>query len=267
MYLTDLYNDFFFQHCPSPNFKQFNSPKLGLSSNSNRSNSESEDASTATTVRNRSYPDSASTSPPQAKVRCEKERPRSCVEGSLSNRLCGDVDDVAKKRWSGIALNSKLYQAYDRLAKEEEEYTDSLENPVPPPEDRSDESNSNENVPSLKEDCEPESLDSNYSDEKPLNGRRFKKLQKKWEMLSGQNSTESPPSSPTHAAGKSKIPRPVISPIRPSGIPVPVSPTTKSAVKTVKRVTTPPSGGKVAIAKGISGVKSSTLKKTGACTR
>lgn len=232
--------------------------------------------STATTVRNlstcnnRAHPDSVNVSPSQTKVRCEKERPRSCVEGSLSKpnfRLCGDVDDVTKKRWSGIALNSKLYQAYDRLAKEEEEYTDSLENPVPPPEDRSDESNSNENVPSLKEDCEPESLDSNYSDEKPLNGRRFKKLQQKWEMLSGQNSTESPPPSPTHTAGKSKIPRPVISPIRPSGIPVPVSPTTKGTVKAMKRVTTPPSGGKAAFAKGIGGVKNSPLKKTGASTR
>ncbi|XP_018565929.1 uncharacterized protein LOC108906959 isoform X2 [Anoplophora glabripennis] len=264
------------KHCPSPNFKQFNSPKLGLSSNSNRSNSESEDTSTATTVRNssachiRTHPDPMSTSPSKTKVRCEKERPRSCVEGSLSKpnfRLCGDVDDVTRKRWSGIALNSKLYQAYDRLAKEEEEYTDSLENPVPPPVDKSDESNSNENVPSLKEDCEPESLDSNYSDEKPLNGRRFKKLQQRWEMLSGQNSTESPPSSPTHAAGKSKIPRPVISPVRPSGIPVAVSPTTKGGLKSVKRVTTPPSGSKTAVNKGLNGVKSSPLKKAGVCAR
>lgn len=204
------------------------------------------------------------------KARCEKERPRSCVEGSLSKpnfRLGGDIDDVTKKRWSGIAPNSKLYQAYDRLAREEEEYTDSLENPVPPPEDKSDESNSNENIPSLKEDCQPESLDSNYSDEKPLNGRRFKKLQQKWEMLSGHNSTESPPHSPTHAVGKSKIPRPVISPVRPSGIPVPVSPTTKSGLKTVKKVTTPPSGGKATIAKGINGIKSLPLKKTGSSAR
>ncbi|KAJ8915224.1 hypothetical protein NQ315_015447, partial [Exocentrus adspersus] len=258
------------KHCPSPNFKQFNSPKLGLSSHSNRSNSESEDVSTATTIRNLisgQDSNSSSSSPSKSKLRSEKERPRSCVEASSkpSFRLGGDVNEVTKKRWSGIALNSKLYQAYDRLARDEEEYTDSLETPVPPPpEDRSDE----DNVPSLKEECEPESLDSNYSDEKPLNGRRFKKLQQRWEMLSGQNSTESPPASPTHAAPKSKIPRPVISPVRPSGIPVPASPTGKSVSKTGKKqVASPTSNGRATIAKGIGAVKSSPIRKAGPGTR
>ncbi|KAJ8956774.1 hypothetical protein NQ314_006649 [Rhamnusium bicolor] len=263
------------QHTPSPNFKQFNSAKLGLSSQSNRSNSESEEMSNATTVPNyciydSTLPDLLSLSPPsKIKTRGEKERPRSCVEGGLSRpsfKIGEDINDTVRKRWSGIGQNSKLYQAFERLAREEEEYTDSLENQ--PQEDKSEESNSNENVPSLKEDCEPESLDSNFSDEKPLNGRRFKKLQQKWEMLSGQNSSESPPLSPTHAPNKSKIPRPITSPIKPSGIPVPVSPTVKGGLKTVKKVTTPPASSKVnSSTKGVSSVKSSPLKRAGPCAR
>lgn len=227
---------------------------MGLSSHSNRSNSESEDISTANTVRNyplhkdNTLPDLLSTSPPsKARTKGEKERPRSCVEGGVSKanfKLGEDINDIMKKRWSSIGLNSKLYQAFDRLGKEEEEYTDSLENP-----DKSDDTNSSERIPPLKEDREPESLDSNFSDEKPLNGRRFKKLQQKWELLSGQNSTESPPSSPTNVGNKSKIPRPITSPVRPSGIPVPV-----------KKVITPPSG-KNPLLKGINIVKNSPMKK------
>lgn len=150
---------------------------------------------------------------------------------SKPNFKLGDVTTAAKKRWSGISVNSKLYLVYDRLAKEDdEEYTDSLEN-GPPKEDHS---NSNENVPSLQEDG-PESLDSNLSDEKPLNGRRFKKLQQKWEMLSGREPSQSPPSSPTNGANKSKIPRPITSPVKPSGIPVLISPSGKPSAKGLKK--------------------------------
>lgn len=213
------------------------------------------------------------------------------MEGSNSRpcfKLGEDVNTIMKKRWSGIALNSKLYQAYDRLSKEEEEYTDSLENPER--QDGSGNSNSDKNIPPLQEDREPESLDSNFSDEKPLNGeyflvnisskiltmtinffsqlwllqssflylllgKRFKKLQQKWEMLSGQNSTESPPPSPTHVTTKSKIPRPITSPVKPSGIPV-----------LVKKVTTPP-GGKNPLVKGPGSVKSSPARKAGPSAR
>ncbi|XP_023019159.2 uncharacterized protein isoform X2 [Leptinotarsa decemlineata] len=255
------------KHSPSPNFKQFSSARLGLSSPSNRSNSESEDISTANTVRNCSInnePDLLDT-PPASKLkpRSDKERPRSCVDTSANSRpsfkLGEDMNNIARKRWSSIALNSKLYQAYDRLAKEDEEYTDSLENPER--QDRSD-----ENVPSLKEECEPESLDSNFSDEKPINGRRFKKLQQKWEMLSGQNSTESPPPSPTHVT-KSKIPRPISSPVKPSGIPVLVSPVVKGGVNIAKKVTTPPCGKGSPITKGLVSTKSSPMIRAGPSTR
>lgn len=108
---------------------------------SNKSNSDSEEASTATTVRHRSgyqeednLPDilnSSATS--KIRGRSDKERPRSCCDpgilGKPSFKLGEDVTNIAKKRWSGIALNSKLYQVYDRLAREDdEEYIDSLEN-------------------------------------------------------------------------------------------------------------------------------------------
>lgn len=122
-----------------------------------------------------------------------KERPRSCVDAPAIKPAfkLGDITTAAKKRWSGIPPNSKLFLAYDRLAKEDdEEYTDSLET-------------------------------GQAEEEQPLNGNRFKKLQQKWEMLSGH----SPPTSPTHS--KSKIPRPITSPVRPSGIPVLISPNSK----------------------------------------
>ncbi|XP_019864553.1 uncharacterized protein LOC109593866 isoform X3 [Aethina tumida] len=249
------------KHSPSPNFKQFNSAKLGLSSHSNRSNSDTDEISAATTVRNYQLydevmPDLVNSS---CKVKCrgEKERPRSCVEpGVLSQpsfKLGEDVTSVDKKRWSGIALNSKLYQAYDRLAKEEEEYTDSLETPCSSgdakPEDKK--------LTLVMQEEQPESLDSNFSDEKPLNGKRFKKLQQKWEMLSGKDSQESPPLSPTSTPNKSKIPRLIPSPVK-SGIPV-----LMSNMKNVKKVVTPPGPGKSIPAPSKISVKNSPAKKIG----
>ncbi|XP_031333740.1 uncharacterized protein LOC116163770 isoform X2 [Photinus pyralis] len=238
--------------------KQWNLMKLANSLQSTSSHSLS-DAEEATTVRqcspeNPTLPDLLNTST-SSRSQC-KVRPRSCIEpGVLSKpsfRLGEDVTVIAKKRWSGISLTSKLYQAYDRLAREdtEEEYTDSLEtynnrnNRVPSAE-KSD-SNSSEDASRLRDDG-PESLESQAADEKPLNGTRFRKLQEKWEKLSGKDLPCSPPQSPTHA-NKSKIPRLVTSPVRPpSGIPVPVvSPTTKPS-KIAKKVTTPPSGNRKCI--------------------
>ncbi|CAH2006314.1 unnamed protein product [Acanthoscelides obtectus] len=167
---------------PLSNLKQFPSQKHG-----------SPDSNTG-------LPDLLSSSPTRS-----RERPRSYVDSNTKMSFKLGDDDVVKKRWSGIAMNSKLYQAYDKLLKEEE-YVDSLET----------------DTKKIEEEKELESLDSNFSDEKPLNGKRFRKLQQKWEMLSVQKSeSESPPQSPTHT--KSKIPRPITSPIRPSGIPIPVS--------------------------------------------
>lgn len=173
------------------------------------------------------------------KTRSGELRPKSCVDIGLFSkpnfRLNEDVTRLAKKRWSGISLSSKLYQAYDKLAHEDdEEYTDSLEattQNINKTNSDDEKKSSNENVTLLPEDG-PESLDSNLADDKPINGKRFKKLQRKWEMISGK---ESPPTSPTHSA-KSKIPRPLTSPIKPSGIPLPVS---------AKKVTSPNNNKKI----------------------
>ncbi|KAF5308641.1 hypothetical protein FQR65_LT06102 [Abscondita terminalis] len=264
---------------PSPtalSHKQWNLMKLAASihSNSTHSVSDSEEVSSATTVQQISpekmtLPDlvNSGTSRGQCKM-----RPRSCVDPEVLSkpnfRLGEDVTSVAKKRWSGISLTSKLYQAYDRLAHDdtEEEYTDSLENcnrnRIRTQADKSDDTQPVDG---------PESLDSNLSDDKPLNGKRFRKLQEKWERLSGRDLSTSPPLSPTHAS-KSKIPRPVTSPVRPpSGIPVPViSPTCKS--KIAKKVVTPPNGSRKIIG-GVpkipsgSGVVKMTVKKPISNTR
>ncbi|KAI4459389.1 run and sh3 domain containing [Holotrichia oblita] len=231
-----------YQHLTSPTHAKH--WKSGYSTHSNISDIEEASVPTAlhnsTSSPDKTLPDLLNSSE-NFKPTIGKQRPRSCVEpGYLSKpsfKLGEDVNTVAKKRWSGISLSSKLYQAYSRLAHEsEEEYTDSLENNHH--QNTQDEITRLDNVSQIA----PESLDSNFSDDKPLNGKKFKKLQKKWEMLSGKESI-SPPESPTH--NKSKIPRPVASPVKPSGIPIPISPsTTKSNMKgiTIKKVVTPPGG-------------------------
>lgn len=224
--------------------------------------------STATVIKNfadyslEQIPDILRLSHPR--TRSGDHRPKSCLEPGVFSKqnykLNEDVTSIAKKRWSGISLSSKLYQAYDRLAREdEEEYTDSLENTVQMGHKSSsidEEETNNENI-SLPHEDGPESIDSNISDSKPLNGKRFKKLQRKWEMISGRESSEpqSPPLSPTHTS-KSKIPRPLSSPVKPSGIPVPIS---------TKKVVTPPANTKKPSASNL--VKASTFKKGAFTTR
>lgn len=124
-----------------------------------------------------------------------------------------------------------------------------------------DEESNNENI--CHEDG-PESIDSNISDTKPLNGKKFKKLQRKWEMLSGRESStsQSPPSSPTHT-NKSRIPRPLSSPVKPSGIPVPISIkktiTPSANIKKQNMVSRTPSASNL--------VKTNTFKKGAFTTR
>ncbi|KAK4883199.1 hypothetical protein RN001_006518 [Aquatica leii] len=268
---------------PSPTAltqRQWNLMKLANSihSCSTHSMTDTEEISSATvlqqcTPENTTLPDLVNSG--SSRSQC-KMRPRSCVDPEVLSkpnfRLGEDVTSVAKKRWSGISLSSKLYQAYDRLAHDdtEEEYTDSLEaynnrNRVQVPQ-----SNGNSSEDTQPTDG-PESLDSNLSDEKPLNGKRFRKLQEKWEKLSGRDLSTSPPSSPTNTS-KSKIPRPVTSPVRPpSGIPVPViSPTCKS--KIARKVITPPNGNRKpvgAINKAVNGsnLTKMPVKKTISSTR
>lgn len=242
---------------------------------SNYSNSDTEEASACTAIHCVS-PDkyeeeklpinNIKTSPVRSPTRMDKPRPRSCIDtGYLSKpdfKLGEDVTNIAKKRWSGIPLTSKLFQAYNRLAHDsDEEYTDSLEN-TGHHQQHDDEITQVENIP---QDL-PESLDSNLSDDKPLNGKKFKKLQMKWEMLSGKELNHSPPESPTH---KSKIPKPIVSPNRPSGIPVPISPSAKSKSIPKKTVTTP--GGNSGNKKFVGTIqimaRNSPVRKNGSSTR
>ncbi|RZF48900.1 hypothetical protein LSTR_LSTR003280 [Laodelphax striatellus] len=126
-------------------------------------------------------------------------RPRSCVD-SVGGFSVSDIASTVRKRWSGIHIGSKLANAFDRLAPDdtEEEYTDSLETGMCP-----------------NNDSEPDSGESDGS------GGKFRRLQMKWEMLSGKetpdNSTHtSPMASPVKSnIPRSRIPRPVTSPIRP----------------------------------------------------
>ncbi|PNF18760.1 hypothetical protein B7P43_G03348 [Cryptotermes secundus] len=214
----------------------------------------------------------------------DKPRPRSCVDNTVQGTggfsLVTDIASTVKKRWSGIQLGSKLFQAFDRLAAEdtEEEYSDSLEN-KPGGRRRHTSGSSNNstsddyvenitrdesvspapllNVKATKTD-ETRSGES-ASEKKPAGtgGGKFRRLQMKWEMLSGKevgiNEKVSPGglTSPGQASdvtcgsantsvtssGRSKIPRPVTSPVRTSGIPV-LSP--QQSTRSKKAVTTPP---------------------------
>lgn len=216
----------------------------------------------------------------------DKPRPRSCVDNAAQGTggfsLVTDIASTVKKRWSGIQLSSKLFQAFDRLAAEdtEEEYSDSLEN-KPRGRRRHASSSSNNstsddyvenitrdesvspaplmNVKAPKTD-ETRSRES-ASEKKPsagTGGGKFKRLQMKWEMLSGKETGMNEKVSPggltspgqtndgtcggsantsVTSSGRSKIPRPVTSPVRTSGIPV-LSP--QQSIRSKKAVTTPP---------------------------
>uniref|UniRef100_A0A1B6D1K6 SH3 domain-containing protein n=1 Tax=Clastoptera arizonana TaxID=38151 RepID=A0A1B6D1K6_9HEMI len=135
-------------------------------------------------------------------------RPRSCVDSVGGFSVVSDIASTVRKRWSGIHLGSKLVNAFDRLAPDdtEEEYSDSLETGVP---------TSNVTKTSTNGDLGEE------------NSGKFRRLQMKWEMLSGRESAtqsreSTPMSSPVKSsnssvsgAPKSRIPRPVTSPVRP----------------------------------------------------
>nr|CAD7568152.1 unnamed protein product [Timema californicum] len=206
----------------------------------------------------------------------DKPRPRSCVDAALNPApggfsLVNDIASTMKKRWSGIHLGSKLFQAFDRLAAEdtEEEYTDSLENTPRVNEARKRQVSGSSNnstsddcpetvlreksaspVPTLtqKESDFTEQISGEYgliaetvAEVKPTctGTGKFRRLQMKWEMLSGKESSPSEKVSPSTpfpghtvdssgssssgsvtTGNKSKIPRLVPSPIRASGIPV-----------------------------------------------
>ncbi|KAK7872760.1 hypothetical protein R5R35_011887 [Gryllus longicercus] len=199
-----------------------------------------------------------------------RARPRSCTNPSSAGPAAGagagfslvtDLASTVRKRWSGIHLGSKLFQAFDRLAAEDsdEEYTDSLEPaprasagdtvppapPAPAPTPASAPSPSPASAPAPAQASSPAvttgSTGGTAAAPSPAmgGGGKFRRLQMKWEMLSGKEGGSAPgspspksPKSPAAttspdgagagagASGRSKIPRPVSSPVRPSAIPV-----------------------------------------------
>lgn len=199
-------------------------------------------------------------------AKADRPRPRSCVDANASGFSLTDIASTMKKRWSGIQLGSKLFQAFDKLLVEdiasgEEEYTDSLENPKMPnrkhdrcstssnnsTSDDSNELTKDEHPPSLpektprnsekkdeksdtaitatSEELSKQTMSSMKSassmgcsgEETPTGGGKFKRLQMKWELLSGKDTRTTSGNNP-----RSKIPRLVTSPVRASAIPVPV---------------------------------------------
>ena len=195
----------------------------------------------------------------------EKVRPRSCidhtVQGTGGFSLVTDIASTVKKRWSGIHLGSKLFQAFDRLGTEdtEEEYSDSLENK---PRRRHTSTSSNnstsddypENI-TREASPQPSAEKADTQTEPPgdnrTGGGKFKRLQMKWEMLSGKEVNPNDPSptgnslSPNQASDstsgstpttRSKIPRLVTSPVRGSDISV----TSPQQIQVKKTVTSPP---------------------------
>ncbi|PSN43503.1 hypothetical protein C0J52_13412 [Blattella germanica] len=217
----------------------------------------------------------------------EKVRPRSCIDqtgqGAGGFSLVTDIASTVKKRWSGIHLGSKLFQAFDRLGMEdtEEEYSDSLEN-KPRRRHASTSSNTstsddyaeniskeesvppshlaNENIDAQAAKANETASKENVSEKKTsaaIKEEKFKRLQMKWEMLSGKevNSNDtSPPGnslSPNQTSDgipcsihnsssnvvRSKIPRLVTSPVRNSELPI----TSPQPLNTAKRPTSSPS--------------------------
>ncbi|KAE8742564.1 hypothetical protein FOCC_FOCC011858 [Frankliniella occidentalis] len=146
-------------------------------------------------------------------------RPRSCVDPS------GDLLDPSnplRKRWSGVQLGSKLSQALDRLLAEdaeEQDFSDSLNAATPAtPQQRvqSDQSTS-EDVTLVSHCSDMDNTDTDLSDRSGAAakarranalgvGGKFRRLQMKWEKLSGsgtesrdQSTRPSPEASPTKA--------------------------------------------------------------------
>lgn len=169
----------------------------------------------------------------EAYVNEVKPRPRSCVENWTSMAGLSTFPDIAntiQKRWSNININSKLFQAFDRLGADEngeEEYSDSLENG----------SRKQTNSPDNTSDDNTETLSSKAGqvakEEECVKkeGGKFRRLQMKWEMMSGKEAASGVEAaaggekalpggvlSPTQnaSASRSRIPRLVTSPIRPA---------------------------------------------------
>ncbi|XP_065216209.1 uncharacterized protein LOC135842599 isoform X2 [Planococcus citri] len=153
-------------------------------------------------------------------------RPRSCIDSS-NNVNFNDMASTVKKRWSGIQIGSKLASAFERLGIEDEEvYSDSLDRTVLADKTIDEStlhdvtSSTTEGDASMAYDMEKESEELELCVRREM---KFKQLQKKWEMLAEKRSPDSAKDTFTNRimedsntpAVKSRIPRPVTSPVRP----------------------------------------------------
>lgn len=148
---------------------------------------------------------------------CRSPRPRSCYENASGG--LEDVQGVLRKRWSGVQLGSRLVTAIDKLLTEEGtagassssgDYTDSLDPPKKGTvathhrhEDTSDEATTDLRVSDLSsrdgDVSERSATDKDTDTEKGLRlegrgggeneseGEKFRRLQLKWEAMTGQN--------------------------------------------------------------------------------
>ncbi|XP_073972586.1 uncharacterized protein isoform X3 [Rhodnius prolixus] len=144
-------------------------------------------------------------------------RPRSCVDAVAGG---GAADLSVRKRWSGVQVGSRLANAFERLQGTEDDYPDSLETGIKS-------SSSGEELSGLDKEHHQ------HLDLEDKVGSKFRNLQRKWELLSGRDSIARDPSdtspvksnAPSATAARSRIPRPVTSPVRPQStrLPTPLS--------------------------------------------
>lgn len=130
-------------------------------------------------------------------TRPARPRPRSGYELASGK----DVASAMKKRWSGVQLNSKLSKAFDQLG-DDSEYTDSLDGPrksssaskrLQISDDTSQDSSATWGRESgdapIREHKKNilSSLNRRGAPEQPsTGGQKFKRLQQRWEQLSGR---------------------------------------------------------------------------------
>ncbi|KAG8037830.1 hypothetical protein G9C98_006041 [Cotesia typhae] len=139
----------------------------------------------------------------------KKARPRSCGFETVNN----DNSDI-KKRWSNLAIGSKMFPVLDKLTNDDsEDYTDSLEHsPL---------NRTRKNLPRSSFDVrtagEANDDDDDDDEDNAAGGLKFRRLQEKWELMGGKDDREATsPSSPLKtptSVTKSKIPRLLTSPI------------------------------------------------------
>lgn len=114
-----------------------------------------------------------------------KPRPRSGCDNICQGN---DVASTMNKRWSGVQLNSKLLQAFERLGEEtESDYTDSLENPRFKREREKSSSSPSKNVPKRLQSSDDTSDDISHTWTKDSISSEIKTKEQRKHILSNLN--------------------------------------------------------------------------------